>query len=469
MDVQHVVARMVERARAAQEHYERDFTTQLRVDEVVAAVAWAGYEQGRAEELARMACDESGMGRYEDKVLKNRRKTFGTLRDLLAPEAISVGVISTDPAAGITRIAKPVGIVAAVCPSTNPSATPINKTMMALKGRNAVILAPSPKSAQTCRRVVDLVHDQLRKLDVPLDIVQCLPDPITKDLTHELMRQADLVVVTGSQANVRAAYSSGTPAIGVGAGNVPVVIDDSADLADAAEKIRRSKTFDYATSCSSENSVVIHEAVYSAAVAELERHGGVLLDDDDKRRLQETLWIGGKLNGPMLAQSPVILAGKARLCHPRREEAEFFMVEEDGFGPNHPFSGEKLAVVLAVYRFRDLDDCIRIVNSILDYQGLGHSVGIHTRHVGHAERLARELKVVRVLVNQSHTFGNGGSFDNGLNFTLSMGCGTWGGNSISENLSYRHFLNVTHLVETIPENVPSETDLFGAYWRKYGR
>ncbi len=466
-DVGTIVYELVQRASAAQRQFEAEFTTQERVNEAVQAVAWAAYSH--AEELARMAREESGMGRYEDKVLKNRRKTFGTLRDLLQPEAISVGVISDESATGVMRIAKPVGVVAAITPSTNPSAAPLNKAMMAVKGRNAVILAPSPKAARTCARVVELVHEQFRKVGAPLGVVQVLPRPITKALTHELMRQAGLVIATGSQANVRAAYSSGTPAIGVGVGNVPVVIDDSADLDAAAEKVRRSKTFDYATSCSSENSVVVSDAVYDEAVAALERHGGQMLDAADKRRLQDALWVDGHLNGELLAQPPGLIAEKAGLRHPIAGQAEFFMVEDDGFGPDHPFSGEKLSVVLTVYRFRGFDDCVRVCRGILNYQGNGHSVGIHTADMAHAERLANELTVVRVLVNQSHTFGNGGGWDNRLNFTLSMGCGAWGGNSISENLSYRHFLNITHLVRPIPELVPSEGKLFGSYWEKYGK
>ncbi|MGH7329905.1 MAG: aldehyde dehydrogenase family protein, partial [Polyangiaceae bacterium] len=271
-----VVADLVSHARRAQ-HAVRDYT-QTQANLLVTAVAWSCYKRENAERLARLAIEDTGLGRYEDKVVKNQRKTFGTLRDLLDPSAISVGVKRDDPALGLTLLAKPVGVVAAVCPSTNPSATPINKTMMIIKGRNATILAPSPKGAATCELVVELVHEQLRKVGAPTDLVQMLPKPISKELTAELMRQVDLVVVTGSQNNVRAAYQSGTPAIGVGAGNTPAIIDETADLDDAAAKIKLSTCFDYATSCSSENSVLIPASRYEETLQALARQGGRLLD-----------------------------------------------------------------------------------------------------------------------------------------------------------------------------------------------
>ena len=465
LDTGAVIDGLIVRARAAM-HTIRTYS-QAQINEVVTAIAWAGYKRENAEALARLAVEDTGIGRYEDKVVKNRRKTFGTLRDLLDPDAKSVGVIEDLPELGLTKLAKPVGVVAALCPSTNPSATPINKTMMIVKGRNAVILAPSPKGASTCRMVVELMHRELAKIGAPLDLVQMLPPPISKALTAELMRRADMVVVTGSQANVRAAYSSGTPAIGVGAGNVPSIVDRTADLDEAADKIKRSKTFDYATSCSSENALLIQDAVYDDMLAALRRQGGVMLDAAQKAQLGRALFIDGKLNPKIIAQSPARIVEVAGLP-PELARAEFFMVEETGIGHDYPFSGEKLSVVLTVYRFADFDDAIEIARDILAYEGAGHSVGLHTRSATHGERLARELNVVRVLVNQAHCFNNGGGFDNGLNFTLSMGCGTWGRNSISENLSYKHFLNTTHLVRPIAPREPSESELFGTYLEKHG-
>jgi sulfoacetaldehyde dehydrogenase len=458
------VADLVARARTAQAVFET--FDQRRVDDVVDAVAWAIVEPGRARELADLAVRDTGLGNAGDKLTKNRRKTMGTLRDLQG--APSVGVVAEHPELGITEYAKPMGVVAAVCPSTNPAATPANKTMMALKGRNAVIISPSPKGLSTCRLLVQYIHEQLDKVGAPRDLVQFVDRP-TKELTYELMRQADFVVVTGSQKNVKAAYSSGTPAIGVGVGNAPVIVDADAELPEAAHKIALSKTFDYATSCSSENSVHIHEDVYGPALRALEAEGGYLLDEDEKKRLQQVMWPDGRLSGEVTAQAPEKLAALAGLDSPRARAARFFMVEEDDFGPGHPFSGEKLSVVLTVYRWSDLDQALDRIQAILDFQGAGHSCGIHTRDDDRARRVAERLRVARVLVNQAHAFGNGGSFDNGLGFTLTMGAGTWAGNSISENLSYRHFLNTTRLARVIAPREPSEDDLFGHYLSTYGR
>jgi sulfoacetaldehyde dehydrogenase len=459
-----VVAEMVRRARAAQAQVAG--YSQERLDHIVAAVAWAIAEPARARELAELAVRDTGLGNVEDKTLKNQRKTMGTLGDLTG--AKSVGIISEDREIGITEYAKPMGVVAAVCPSTNPAATPANKTMMVLKGGNAVILSPSPKGASTCALLVRHIHEQFDRLGVPRDLVQYTAAP-SKALTFELMRQADFVVVTGSQKNVRAAYSSGTPAIGVGVGNVPVIIDADADLADAAAKIRASKTFDYATSCSSENSLHIHADVYDAAIEELRSQGAYLLSADEKRRLQQVMWPDGKLSAEVTAQPPGKIAALAGLDGQGAHDAEFFLVEEDSYGRDHPFSGEKLSVVLTVYRFTDLDEAIDRIQGILDFEGAGHSCGIHTKSDDRARHVAERLQVARVLVNQAHCFGTGGGFDNGLGFTLTMGAGTWAGNSISHNLSYRDFLNITRLARVIPACEPTEDDLWGSYFATYGR
>jgi sulfoacetaldehyde dehydrogenase len=456
------VAALVERARAAQQRYAR--STQEQVDEVVTAAGWAIVEPARNRALAELAVRTTGLGSVADKMVKNRRKTMGLLRDL--QDARSVGVIAEDPARGLIEIARPVGVVGAVVPSTNPAATPANNIINALKGRNAIIVSPSPKGAATCALLVGYVHAELDRVGAPRDLVQQLEAPVTKDLTAELMRQVDLVVVTGSQNNVRGAYSSGTPAIGVGAGNVVVIVDDSADLAAAARKIRQSKTFDNATSCSSENSAVILDAVYDAMIVGLEREGGVMLDAAEKARLQAVMWSQGALSPAVTAQSAGDIARLAGL--PRAAGAAFLMVEESGTGAEHPFSGEKLSPVLAVYRARDFAHAAAIAADVYAYEGAGHSVGIHTADDAHVMHLGLELPVCRVIVNQAHCFANGGNFDNGLPFSLSMGCGTWGRNSISENLNYRHFLNITRIARVIPANEPTEDALFGSYRGRHG-
>jgi sulfoacetaldehyde dehydrogenase len=458
------IAAQVARARVAMATLKG--ASQARVDEAVTALAWAIHKPEHARELAELAVADTGLGNVPDKITKNTRKTFGALRDLL--RAKTVGIIEEDPARGLVKYAKPVGVVAAVCPSTNPAATPANKAMMALKGANAVIVAPSPAGYATTARYVELARAELKKAGLTPDLIQILAAPVDKPATQALMNMADLVVVTGSQNNVRRAYSSGTPAIGVGAGNVPVIVDETADLDDAADKIMRSKIFDNATSCSSENSVILLDDVYDAAIGALQRAGGTLATGAARSRVIDTLWQDGHLNRHLIAKDMAVLAEAFNLG-PDAAAAKFLMVEETGIGDDYPLSGEKLSLVLTVYRARDFDHAKQLVHDILAHEGMGHSCGIHTMQPERARALAEELDVVRVLVNQAHTFGNGGSFDNGLPFTLSMGCGTWAGNSITENLNYRHFINITHLVTTIPEDKPSEDALFGGYWQKFGR
>lgn len=459
------VTALIQKARLAQRIYEK--YSQEQVDEVVTAIGWAVMQPEHNRMLSDLAVKATGLGDADDKFQKNYRKTLGLLRDLKG--AKSVGVIAEYPELGLVDIARPVGVVAAITPSTNPVATPTNKIINALKGRNAVIVAPSPKGHTSCAALLQFIHAELRKVNAPLDLVQCLPAPITKQSTHELMQQADLVVATGSQNNVRAAYASGTPAFGVGAGNVAVIVDLSANLQEAAANIIRSKTFDNATSCSSENSVVILEGVYEATISALTDAGAVLLDAAEKKTLQQFMWPHGSLSADATAQSAAEIAKRAGLTRSPILPARVLMVEETGAGADYPFSGEKLSPVLTVYRARNFDHACAIVNLIYGFQGAGHSVGIHTTDDAHVLKLGLELPVCRVIVNQGHCFATGGSFDNGLPFSLSMGCGTWGGNNFSDNMGYKNFLNITRLVRKIPERMPSEEEIFGDYLHKYGR
>ena len=462
--VRAIVGDMVAKARAAQRVYET--WSQERVDEAVLAAGWAIMHPERNRLLAELAVRDTGLGNVEDKIQKNYRKTLGLLRDLKGVK--SVGVIAEYPERGLVEIARPAGVVAAITPSTNPAATPANKAINALKGRNAIIIAPSPKGQSTAAALVGYIDDELRKVGAPVHLVQCLPAPATKEATAELMQAADMVVATGSQNNVRSAYRSGTPAFGVGAGNVATIIDASAALSEAAAKIARSKTFDNATSCSSENSVIIVDAVYDQALGALEAAGGALLSADEKLQLQRVMWPEGKLSPSVIAQPASRIAQLAGLSREAVVKARFLMVEESGAGPEHPYSGEKLSPVLAVYRARDFDDASRIIEKIYAYQGAGHSIGIHTEDDAHVLQLGLELPAARIIVNQAHCFATGGSFDNGLPFSLSMGCGTWGRNNFSDNMNYRHYLNITRIARPIPERVPGEEEIFGDYLRKYG-
>ncbi len=460
-----IVAALVANARAAQAVAAR--YTQAQLDELTTAAGWAIMEPTRNKALAEIAVRDTGLGNVPDKINKNHRKTLGLLRDLKG--AISTGVLADYPDTGITEIARPVGVVCAVVPSTNPGATPANNIINALKCGNAVILSPSPKGVSTSAKLIEFIHAEFRRMSVPVDLVQMLPNPVTKESSSELMKQCDLVVVTGSQANVRAGYSSGTPALGVGAGNVAVIVDDSADLADAAAKIMCSKIFDNATSCSSENSIIIHAAVYERMLAELEKQGGVLLSTAEKDTLQQAMFPDGHLSSRVTAQPVAKICAVAGFTRPQLVNAKCLMVEETGAGDAYLFSGEKLCPVLTVYKARDFDHAFNTLRAIYDYMGDGHSCGIHTSNDAHIRRLGLEMTVCRVIVNQAHAIANGGSFDNGLPFSLTMGCGTWGGNSFSDNLNYKHFMNITRIVRPIPPREPSVDEIFGGYHKKYGK
>ena len=452
---------IIARARKAQAAFER--AGQEALDDAALAAGWAIMKPENNRALAETAVRDTDLGNVADKIAKNYRKTLGLLRDIQGVR--TTGVIAEIPEKGLTEIARPVGVVAAITPSTNPGATPANNIINALKCGNAVIVAPSPKGYSTGALLLRFIHEEFRKIHADPDLVQLLPQPVTKEATHELMRQADLVAATGSQSNIRAAYSSGKPAIGVGQGNVVSIVDASADLADAAAKIALSKTFDNATSCSSENAVVILAPVYDAMLEALAKEGGVMLDAAEKAKLEAAMFPGGRLSPATTAQPAERIAGLAGLKKPSR----FLMVEETGTGPGHPFSGEKLAPVLAVYKAKDFDEAFDLTCRIYGYQGKGHSVSLHSRDPSQAMRLGLEMPVARVIVNQAHCIATGGSFDNGLPFSLSMGCGTWGGNSFSDNMHWRHFLNITRISRVIPEKVPSEDEIFGAYHRKHGR
>lgn len=461
------VADCVARARAAQavaESYD-----QARTDELVAAAGWAIIEPARNRALAELAVAYSGIGNVDDKVRKNYRKTLGLLRDLQS--ALTVGVIAEHPALGLVEIARPVGVVCAITPSTNPAATPANKIINALKCRNAVIVAPSPKGWRTAQALVGHVHAQLDRIGAPRDLVQVLPAPVTKAATIELMRLCDLVVATGSQANVRAAYASGTPAFGVGAGNVASIVDETADADEAVALLMQSKTFDNATSCSSENHLVVVAAARDAVLAALARQGAVRLDATAKAALQRLMWDdAGHLSPSVIGQSAAVIAQRAGLgVDGGAAGLRALVVEETGWGPEHPFSGEKLSPVLTLYTVPDFDAAVAAVRAIYAWQGAGHSVGLHSRRDERALQLGLTLPVARVIVNQAHAIATGGSFDNGLPFSLSMGCGTWGRNSFSENMNYRHYMNVTRIARRIPERVPTEQEIFGAYFERYGR
>ena len=458
-----LIERLVSDARDAQEIINR--YSQQQVDELILAVAWEIIQPENNQELSEMAVNQTGLGNIEDKKRKNRRKTLGLLRDLKGVK--TVGIIDENSKNGIIEIARPVGVIGAIVPSTNPIATPLNKVINALKCRNAIILAPSPKGAQVCTRIVELIQIALVRIGAPKNIVQSLPEPINKEDTNDLSSLVDLIVATGSQNNIKRALQSGTPTLGVGVGNVPSIIDESANIDDAAHKIMTSKTFDNATSCSSENSIIIVESVYDSMIDSLTEVGGSLLGDDEKTKLQETMWSDkGIINRDVIAKKSNEIASLAGLGD-KHLDSKFLMVKEQHVGSNYPFSMEKLSPVLAIYKAKSFDHAVEITTTILNNQGKGHSCSIHSQDENNIVRLGMELPVCRIIVNQAHCFATGGNFDNGLPFSLSMGCGTWGNNVTDQNLNYKHYLNTTKIVKTIKPNEPSEKDIFSDYWKRY--
>jgi len=454
---------LVQKAKEAQKQIEK--YNQEQVDEIVTAIAWTLCNPTTNKLISNLAVETTGLGNVEDKINKNRRKTLGLLRDLRG--AKTVGVINEDKKKGIIEIAKPVGVVGAVTPSTNPAATPINNILNAVKGRNAIIISPSPAGQNVFKELLLHINKELDKIKAPKNLIQTFETEITKDLTNELMKHVDLVVVTGSQNNVREAAKSGTPAIGVGQGNVTVIVDESANLKDAANKIKMSKIFDNATSCSSENNIILIKKIYDEFINLMKSEGGFLLNSSEKKVLEKALWIKGKLNRNLIAKPAIKIANEIKLSLNSKDSIKFLMVEEKGIGKQHLFSGEKLSPVLTVYKADDFNHAKTIANEILSYQGIGHSIGIHSNKNERVMELGLELPVCRVIVNQAHAFATGGSFNNGLPFSLSMGCGTWQKNSIDDNLNYKHFINVTKISTIIKGNEPKLKDFFEDYCKKY--
>lgn len=447
------ISDLLARARVAQKIAES--YSQERVDRLAAAVVYCLSRYETADTIAKIALEETQMGRYDSKFDKLAKKVPGCFYDVIDQK--TVGIVERIPEKGLIRIAKPVGVIAALIPSTNPEATPVFKGMLALRARNAIIFAPHPKSVKTTKLVVDIMRDVLVKNDAPADIFICIDKP-TKALSAELMRQCDLTMATGSSDMVRAAYSSGKPAYGVGVGNAVVVIDETADLADAAHKIMLGKTGDNASGCSAENSMVIQANIYDTFLAQLVSEGGYLANAEEKQRVQNVIWVDGHLNREAVAKSAETVARLAGISLP--EGTRFIIVEETGVGKEYPFSGEKMSLVITAYKYNDFGEAVELVNEITHYSGFGHSCAIHSTNQEHIEWLALCTYTTKVNVRQPNGQANGGSWNNYLPFTFSLGCGTWGGNIISENVSQKHYLNTTWVDEPVERKIPSDEEIY---------
>jgi sulfoacetaldehyde dehydrogenase len=452
---------LIARARSAQAAIES--YTQDQADALAISVGWQVYKS--RESLAKLAVEEGGFGNVPDKITKIALRVLGTLADMASIK--TCGVVEEDAAHGLVKIAKPVGVIAALIPTTGPDATPPVKALAALKARNSIIISPHPRTRKTSAAVVEVMRKGCIRVGAPADLIQSIEHPsIAK--TGLLMRMSDLVVATGGAGMVKAAYSSGTPAYGVGVGNAVHVVDETADLDDAAEMIAKAKTFDYATSCLADNSVAAHSSIYDTLKMKLAARGGHVCTPAEKARLQSVMWP----NGEHIPSIEIIAKAASRIAElagiALASGRSFLVVEEDGVGEAHPFSGEKLSVVLALYRYEGgINGAIDLVNRITSYQGAGHTCGIHSRRDDHVMALAFGTKTARVMVNQNLNEG-AGSVRNGLPYTLSLSCGSWGGNITTENVNVRHFLNLTWVSRPVAPHPVAAAEIFGAHWAKYG-
>ena len=454
---------LLERARAAQRVVE--FWPQEKVDEMVLAVGWEAYKRETAEKAARMAVDETGLGVYEHKVIKHQKKTLGVIRDLNGVK--TVGVIEEDKEKGLLKIAKPVGVVGAITPMTNSSSTMPCNGLPILKGRNAVIFAPHPRAKNTCAYVCEEMRKGLRKVGAPEDLVLYIKEP-TMELSQELMSIVDLVIATGGAGVVKVAYSSGKPAYGVGAGNATVIVDETADPAEVGDKVAKGKVFDNATSCSSENNVIIYEPLFDQVLAELKKNRGYLVTGEDRAKLKATMWPDGShLSGKIVCKNARFIAKEAGITVP--EDTDFLMVLGEAIGPEDMFSAEKLSPVVTLWKYTDFDKAVQMVIDITAFSGYGHSCGIHSKNHEHIMELATKARVSRMMVNQTQLYGNSGDWNNGMAFTMTLGCGTWGGNITTENITWKHFLNITWVSFPFPPVVPDPEVLFAPHFAKYGR
>jgi len=406
-----------------------------------------------------MSVEESGMG-SADGVPARRWKILGILRDALRTR--SVGVIEELPDRGIVKYAKPAGVIAGLLPVTNPLVTMVNMTINAIKCKDAVIFSPHPLSRKTAHEIVRVLRAALRKQGAPEDLVLCLDKP-SIPLAQELMSICDLTIATGGSAMVKAAYSSGKPAYGVGAGNATVVVDETADIAEAARNTRISKTQNHGSGCSCDGNLVVDSSVYDRFLEALQAEGGYLANADEKRRLEAVMWdADGHRRIETVARAASVIAAQAGIALP--EGKSFIIVKEDQIGKSHRFSGEKLSPVLAIFKYTGFDEALSMVSRIFEVGGKGHSVGIASFDDDHIHRLASMAPVSRIMVRQPNVRGNAGSFTNGMPQTASLGCGTWGGNITSENISVKHYMNTTWVSRPIPEDKPDEREILGEFY-----
>lgn len=455
------ISELINRARQAQK-IAQGFSQQ-KVDELAAAITWEIVaNQDLLEELAEFSFDECRLGDVPSKIAKVSVKCRGTFYDV--KHAKTVGVVEEIPERGLVRIAKPVGVIGSLVPSTQSEMHPILQSIFAVKARDAIIFSPHPRGARTAKKTVDYIRAVMKKYDAPEDLFIAIENP-SVEKTNELMKQCDLVIATGGQPMVKAAYSSGTPAYGVGAGNAIIVVDRTADLPDAAAKIKTSKIFDLSAGCSCDNSVVIDSSVYDEMMSEFKKVGAYLLNQSEKEQLKRAMWPNWPndhvINRDLVASPVSNIAALAGLSVP--EDACMILVEEHETGETTPFSGEKMCPVIAIYKSHGIDDAIRIINENHAYAGAGHSCGIYSNTRENVEKLSIETFTTRVVVNLPQAATNTGSWVSGMPYTSSLGCGTWGGNIASENIALKHYMNNTWVIREIPDHKPTDEELFSGF------
>ncbi len=453
-----LVAQMVDRARAAMAEIE-DWS-QADLDRLSQAIAWYAGNEATFTRLAQQGVDESGIGDREGRPAK-RFKIHMVLRDVLRTP--STGVVETDEAKGLAKYAKPAGVIASLIPMTNPAMTPPVTGVSSANARNAVIFSPHPRTAQTTFEMVEVMRAACRAVGAPEDLFQSIRKP-SIPMTQHLMEVCDLTLATGGKPMVKAAYSSGRPAYGVGAGNSSIVIDETADLEIAAQNTRISKTSDFGSGCSADGNIIIQRSIYDDMVKALEAEGGYLCSEEEKTLLEAAMWDEkGNRTFPTIACRPQQTAEVAGFTIP--DDRKFLMVENQGkIGPEHKFSKEKLTTLMALYHFETFEDALDTVGKIYATGGKGHSCGIYSHNDEHIDRLARLAPVSRMMVRQPQSKANAGAWTNGMPMTSSLGCGIWGGNITNENVTMKHMMNYTWVSRPIAEDRPSEEELFGEFF-----
>jgi succinate-semialdehyde dehydrogenase len=445
---------LVAKARTAQAAFES--FSQAQVDAIVKGIGKYVYDN--AEMLARMAVDETGIGVYEDKILKNKGKAriiWNSLKDKK-----SRGIIGEDEDANMVFVAKPMGVVGAVTPVTNPIVTPMCNAMFAIKTGNAVIFAPHPKAEQCTRLLTDAFMDVVRSHGGPDGLVQMVRNG-SIETTQELMKVVDVVVATGGGAMVKSAYSSGRPSFGVGAGNVPVIIDRHVNLKEAAEKVVTGAAFDNGIICSHEQFVLTPEEQYDETVHAFQATGRVWFTDDETavQRLREVVFPGGRLNKDVVGRSARDVGRMAGLDVP--QTARIILIPAKGAGTADVLAKEKLCPVVAILPYQTFSEAVALAKANLLVEGAGHSAALHSHDEEHIREAGVELPVSRLVVNQASSLSAGGSFTNGFAATTTLGCGSWGGNSISENLDYKHLMNVSRIGKMIAnKRIPTDAEIW---------